>query len=130
MQLPNWVDEMPLKLMRVQTHFITPSIETLVAGVGNLQAFEGPDPVLDISELSTTLFPIDVLPDTGSGTPVVGVLVQDFAMMPNPDWEYLEIYVPEGTAVGQVVIDTVSIPEPATLLLLAVGSLTTLLRRR
>ena len=49
---------------------------------------------------------------------------------PNPEIEYVDIYFPAGAYVEQVVIDTICIPEPATLALLAVGGMMALARRR
>lgn len=49
--------------------------------------------------------------------------------MPNPDFEIIQVFVPEGTFVNQVVIETISHPEPASLALLSLGGLA-LMRRR
>ena len=49
-------------------------------------------------------------------------------LSPNPDWETIIIEVPITMTVDQIVVDTISVPEPATLLLLSLGGL--LLRRR
>jgi len=51
-------------------------------------------------------------------------------LYPNPDWEFLHINVPEGVIVDQIIIDTQSIPEPATVVLLGLGSLALIRRRR
>ena len=58
----------------------------------------------------------------------------DIWMEPNPDWEQIVVTVPLGTVIVEVVVDSVSSPEPATLSLLAFGGLAiggwTLIRRR
>ena len=42
---------------------------------------------------------------------------EDWRIFPNPDYEGVTLAVPAGTFVYQVVIDTISVPEPSTLLL-------------
>ncbi len=54
---------------------------------------------------------------------------QDWFIEPNPDWEQIQFILPMGTIVEQIVIDTVSAPEPATLLVMAAG-LPLLLKRK
>ena len=54
--------------------------------------------------------------------------VVDFFVIPNPEWETISIF--GEVNVDEVVIDTICIPEPGTMLLLAVGGVSALLRRR
>jgi hypothetical protein len=58
------------------------------------------------------------------------LMVRDIDLIPNPDWEVLTVTLPAGTAVDQIFVDTVSIPEPATMSLLALGGLAVLRKRR
>ncbi len=53
-----------------------------------------------------------------------------YSIYPNPDWEQIEFFLPQGTVVEQIVIDSMSFPEPATLGLLLLGGLALLRRRR
>jgi hypothetical protein len=42
-------------------------------------------------------------------------------MFPNPSWEQFDLLVGGDGRIGQVVIDTISIPEPSTVILAAIG---------
>ena len=44
-------------------------------------------------------------------------------LYPNPDWELIWIDVPDNVTIDQIIIDTQSIPEPATVALLGLGTL-------
>ena len=121
--MQNWVDMEPWKDVRIQITGIWQDITTL-------------DPMLN--EL---IFSIDVV-----GSPVENWMMTDaqiFAydmtgwfqayidlrIWPNPDWEKIAAFIPEGLIIDQVYIDTISIiPEPATIALLCLGGL--MLRRK
>ncbi len=49
---------------------------------------------------------------------------------PNPDQETISIDFPAGTYVEEIVVDTICVPEPATMALLAVGGLAGVIRKR
>ena len=49
---------------------------------------------------------------------------------PNPTSEMITITVPYCTVIDQIVVDTICIPEPASMALLALGSVFLLRRRR
>ena len=117
--LPNFIDPLPLKLMRIQLFF-----DGAVSGdlIGyDLVAFD-PQP--------TSWQIVD-----GSGPEDSNFHWVDIEIWPNPDWEEIIIY---GNTGGNVIpgnllrieIDTVSVPEPATLSLLGLGGLLALLRRK
>lgn len=112
--LPNWMDNEPNKLIRVQitwTGQFAPAVVDVRGYIGYLPE--------RVEYLGSPL---------GTGSPAVGHIVSDWQIVPNPWWEYVAIHVPQGTGLDQVVIDTIS-PEPATLSVLAIGALA-LLRRR
>jgi hypothetical protein len=104
----NWIDQMPYKLLRIQVTYIgqaPPDIMVpLVAG------FEGP--LNELTYPGSLVQRVDVDPNH---------FFVDWRIIPNPDWEQILIHVPIGNWINQIVVDTVSIPEPATvgLLLLA-----------
>jgi hypothetical protein len=54
----------------------------------------------------------------------------DFDFQPNPYNEKIELKFGDTTFIDQVVIDTICIPEPATVLLLGLGCLTMICRKR
>jgi hypothetical protein len=116
LQLPNWVDQMPVKYMRLQ-----------LTWMGNPQPpvnifSEGLDGVNLISGVIVNTSPIQTLP------PAFTYQYYDFEFHPNLDFERVHVQVAPGAVLSQIVIDTVSVPEPATMGLLALGSL--VLRRR
>ncbi len=113
----NWVDLEPEKYLRVQMTFTdggngAPDI-TQVEGFGPVsggdphQTFADPPMMVDANHF-----------------------YQDFIIMPNPDWEQIEFFLPMGTSVDQLIIESVSVPEPATMSLIALGAIAILKRRR
>ncbi|KKM01895.1 hypothetical protein LCGC14_1789840 [marine sediment metagenome] len=110
-ELGNWVDDEPVKFMRIQVTFAG-SAPT----VTSLGAINDGDFVLGV-HVGTTAF---------SATHVLF----EYEFHPNPDFELLTLEIPAGSSIDQVVVDTISMPEPATLALLAIGVLAALRPRR
>ncbi len=114
--LPNFVDEMPIKYMRLQLTWTgnpAPPLDIPISGV------DGIDPV-----------PGDIVFTSPITTTATGAFYQyyDIEFKPNPDSERWLVYLPDNAFLVQAVADTVStVPEPATLTLLALGSLSFLL---
>jgi hypothetical protein len=120
--IPNWIDFEPLKLMWVQI--------TYVGSPTN------PPSIVNILSNDNTLATVTVVPAPPVIYPIplrIGVygLAQLFTFYPNPDWESFDIVIPSGVVIDQVVVDTIStsIPEPASLAMLALGGLAILSRR-
>jgi hypothetical protein len=116
--LPNFVDELPLKLLRIQVAWTGTTQPPLgVSGYG-----------LDIGQHIPGVV-------TVASTPLVftqpdgGYQFFDMEFRPNPDMEWVYVTVPSDGHLDQVVIDTISVPEPAMLGLLALGGLA-LIRHR
>ena len=115
----NWVDWLPEKHLRVQL--------TYTDG-GN-----GAPTITDVSGYGAD-------PPTGSGDTPHGTIdvgrvdldanhfYHDFIILPNPDFELIDFSLPMGTIVEQIVIDSISVPEPVGLGLMGVALLA--LRRR
>lgn len=110
--LPNFVDELPLKQLRIQlTWSGTTQPPVAVTGYG-----------LDIGQhipgavtfVSTPL--VFTQPDGG-------YQFFDMEFRPNPDLEFLYVTVPSDGHLDQVVIDTISTPEPASLSLVGLLAL-------
>jgi len=116
--LQNWVDDMEFKLIVVQMTYwgSTPP---------HVKAIQG-------QELAGTAGEYDVF--GGRLLPPIPFdpnhIYESWGMEPNPDWEQVVISVPAGTQLDEVVIDTVSVPEPATVTLLVLGAVVILQRRR
>ncbi len=117
--LPNFIDNLPQKLMRIQLIFNTPVSAALIGF--QVVAFD--------------TFPT-VVNFVGGSTGVATAHFIDFEIFPNPDWEEILIF---GDAVGnvlppnltQIEIDTVSqVPSPGTIALSALGGVVMLRRRR
>ena len=122
--IPNWIDFEPFKWMWIQITFV--GSPTNVPYIVNLGAQDNvanyvyvvPDPPVVYSLGSSNV-------DTG----VYGV-AQGFTLFPNPDWEMFDIFVPENVVIDQIVVDTISFPEPTSMALLALGALPMITRRR
>ena len=111
--LPNFIDPLPLKLMRIQMRFGSP-----VSGDS-----------LSISVSASDPLPTDDLIVGGSLGDSSWHYI-DVEIRPNPDSEQIIIYGGSGPSLYEVEIDTVSLPEPATLGLVLMGGLAILRRRR
>jgi len=61
------------------------------------------------------------------GTP--GQYLTHWQIQPNPAWEQLFVIVQPGTTINEVVLDTISAPEPATLSLFALAGVGLVARR-
>lgn len=119
-ELPNFVDQLPEKHMRVHLSWLgdlPPEIVEII-GVSDVDG-TGAGSATHVG--SSGIGPI---------TPAGSYQYHDWLLEPNPDWESITIDVPEGTELMRVTLDTVSIPEPGTVGLLAAGAGLMLLRRR
>jgi hypothetical protein len=117
-QLPNWVDNMPIKYLRLQLAWggTTASPINIFS-----QGLDGVNPV--VANLVFTSTP-QILTS--------GVYQYfDFTFGPNPDFERVNVQLPANNYLTQAVVDTVStVPEPATLVMLGLGALSLIRHRR
>lgn len=116
---PNFIDDLPRKDLRIQVTYtqagpfgpIITSVEGTDAGQSALSIFQGSFP--------------------GFPGPGLSYLGEDYAIFPNPDFEFIKMTVPNGVTIHQVVIDSISqVPEPGTFALLGLGGLMLARRRR
>lgn len=121
--IDNWIDLEPYKDIRVQFTAYKETIDGQILELGDPTAMG-----LDVSAV-----PLDSWSVTGGGWDSDGVITWawlDIRIWPNPDREDLWFDTPlQGVIIDQVYVDTISIPEPATMGLLIVGSLA-LVRKR
>ncbi|MFN3167048.1 MAG: PEP-CTERM sorting domain-containing protein [Phycisphaeraceae bacterium] len=123
-RVPNWIDEEPLKIIRVQITYAP--------------APTGGSPFIDEIIPFDSTAPIDSIANVGVfDGPIAGDpagrhhRLEIWEIEPNPDFESIRVVVPAGVLVDQVVIDTIStVPEPASLSLLALGALSARRHRR
>ena len=117
--LPNFIDPLSVKCMRIQMFF---------DGAVSSEAIDGDIIGYDPTGQTQVNY-------VGGSTGTANVHYVDFEIFPNPDWEEIVLFGNEGANVMpgnllKVEIDTVSLPEPATLGLLVAGGLAMLVRKR
>lgn len=114
--VPNWIDQEPLKLLRVQITYQGPAPTTTV--FGSLGVPGSSDAVTE--QLAAHVDVTTGLPPTLP--PGTSYFYDDWTIQPNPDWEQVVVFMSEGTFVDQVVIDSISfVPEPSSAVLVALG---------
>ena len=106
----NWVDWRELKHVRVQVAYTDfgAGPPTITGMIGISEAFPNgslPQGALDLVTPGNFV----------GGFSQPGYFYEHWIIVPNPDWEAIEFFLPQGTIVDQIVIDTISVPEPAGL---------------
>jgi hypothetical protein len=128
--LPNYIDMEPFKWVRVEFTYLDPDATGKTPFVNFIEFF---DPTLpsdmdsfdpEEAQATMTVWQTPSLPD------MKGQIYEDWILVPNPDWEIIAVTVPSGIVLQETFIHTISIPEPATLGLLALGGLALIRRRR
>ena len=109
--LPNFIDPLPFKLMRIQMFFDGPVSGELITA--EITAFDPQGPTL-----------VSLVGSSGPGESFEHYL--DFEIFPNPDREQITIIGNSNANIlpGNLLtieVDTISLPEPATLMVLALG---------
>jgi hypothetical protein len=95
--IPNWMNDNPEKRLRLQVTYSGPAPSTNVFGsIGVPGTGSGVTEVY----LSRTAATSDALPSGAR------YFYEDWRIFPNPDWEQVVIYLPHGTFLHQLVVDT------------------------
>lgn len=113
-EIPNWIDQEPIKYLQIQMTFDRGTFG-LSPFVFQMNAFD-PQGILNISQTSAFEFAI---PNAGG----LFQRIEQWEIRPNPDNEYFVIAIPDGVSLSQVVVDTISVPEPSTIVLGVLGTL-------
>lgn len=120
-EVPNFVDELPIKLLRIQLTWTgTTQPPLFLASIG----IDGGNAVPGVVTFAST--PLVFTQPPG------GYQYFDIEYKPNPDFEQIRVQLPPDVSLDQVVIDSIStVPEPAASGLLIWGGMgITALRRR
>jgi hypothetical protein len=114
--VPNWIDQEPIKFLRLQVTWLGNPTGEPGSSVSAHFVTSGTSP----NEAVET-----ALPRVGMTLPSSGAnyFYEDWIIQPNPFWEQLVLTVPPGTEIDQVVIDSISIPEPGSFALATFGGL-------
>ncbi len=119
LQLPNFVDELPIKFLRLQLTWVgvtAPPIQVFSEGLDGVNLIQG-----------IITFASNPLVFT---QPSGGYQYFDFEYKPNPDFERIHVQLAADASLVQVVVDSVStVPEPAAIIMMALGSIA-LFRKR
>lgn len=114
-KVQNWIDEEPVKWVRLQVEFIgaTPPMVSTVEGyiAGSTDPLPG----------SVTLDPVFTSP---------GTFFMDWEILPNPDWDLVVLDLAPGVILDRICIDTISLPTPGAAPLAWLGWLIVARRRR
>lgn len=104
----NWVDEEPEKFIRVQITYIGQAPTVTGANGYEYDLYHGGGP--NTTDLG--FWPADPTVNWDANH-----LYNDIYMQPNPDWEQIEVLVPQGTIIDEIVVDSISIPEPSAIVM-------------
>jgi hypothetical protein len=111
----NWIDEEPVKWVRLQIEFtgsappVVSTVEGYVAG--------STDPLPG----TITLDPVFTSP---------GTFFMDWEILPNPDWDLVVLDLAPGVVLDRICIDTISLPTPGGAAVLGLAGLVVAFRRR
>ena len=127
-QVINWVDNEPLKKLRIQITYRGDFAPTIPEITGFVYYEDGPNRIpYPHPDPGSLVLPGQFVEHVDWAA---GQFYEDWIIEPNPDWEQIVVAVPMGTIVDQIVIDSISIPEPATLAVLGLGAVGLLRKRR
>lgn len=110
--VPNWIDLEPEKQLRLQVTYSGPAPRTAVFG-----ALGVPGTTAGVDEV----FAQRVADTAPSLPPGASYYYEDWRIFPNPDWEQVVLFLPAGSFLHQLVIDTVSAALSGPVLIFADG---------
>lgn len=113
-QIPNWIDDLPVKLLQIQMTYF--EIHNSGLTVSNINAVD-PLGITLVQQTGTTTSTIPNGPHLGWEQ-----RTEQWTILPNPDSETITVFLPAENLLTQIVIDTISVPEPSSLLLAGMGA--------
>lgn len=119
----NIIDDRPIKNLRIRITGIAGSSITdpIANDLVRVEGFDATDGLVTAQRVSSGFTSLTGDPAFSWG--------QDWVLEPNPDSETIFIPINPNTAIEQIVVDAISIPEPSTLALLGLGGLAMARRR-
>lgn len=129
--LPNFIDPLPIKLIRVQYSWFAgdPSGNPSFPGDAQTLTLVGTDQGNQIPGVNVFSSPTTVFSDPNDPLLNLAHRYDDFIIEPNPDFEFFDIAFFNGDP-RWIVIDTISVPEPTTFLLLGLAGIVLFVARR
>lgn len=133
--LPNFIDPLPIKRVRVQFSWYPgdpdPTTNPSFPGNATVQNISPMDSTGAATFAKVYESPIDIFPDPLDPQRNIAYKYEDYHIWPNPDWEIFDVAYFDGDP-RWLIIDTISIPEPSTILLVGglVGLAFVVRRRR
>lgn len=110
--IPNWIDDEPVKYLQIQMTVQpgggTPFVDTIVPA-------DSAEPIAGV--FLTNVIQVPILGPNG-----LEQRTEYWEIYPNPDSEVITIAVPTDSLVDEIVVDTLSVPEPSSFVL-AIGAL-------
>jgi hypothetical protein len=114
-KVQNWIDQEPIKWVRLQVEFVGSTAPIVSTVEGYVAGSTDPLPG------TITLDPVFTSPTT---------FFMDWEILPNPDWDLVVLDLAPGIILDRICIDTISLPSPGAGAILALAGVAALRRRR
>lgn len=113
--IPNWIDNEPFKLIWIQMTYQ----DNPATGFPGVTSIIATDPL----PTSVAFLGLTDIPFPGTTVPGLRYRLERWEIRPNPDFERIVVTLPADSVLSQVVIDTISVPEPSGLTLASAAAM-------